>query len=301
MTVLVLIEPNDELSLQAVTLARSLGGELHGVSIGPADAPVDVLHVAEIDGTYAPAAWAAAVAQLVNQLSPSVVIAPGSDRGNEVLAHVAGRLDLPMAANVTDVRGDEVTRQRWGGTLLEEARIHSEPKLLSAAPFAFTTGTESAPSLVESFVPELSESDIAVRVVESVGASTGGISLADAKVVVSGGRGVGSSEAFAQLEELAALLDGAVGCSRVVTSAGWRPHTDQVGQTGTKVSPDLYIACGISGATQHIAGCKGAKKLLAINTDPEATIFSHADYAVVGNLHEVVPAITAELRKVRGA
>ena len=97
-----------------------------------------------------------------------------------------------------------------------------------------------------------------------------------------------------------ALLDGAVGCSRVVTSAGWRPHTDQVGQTGTKVSPDLYIACGISGATQHIAGCKGAKKLLAINDDPEATIFNHADYAVIGNLHEIVPAITAELRKVRG-
>src|SRR4029077_10879887 len=107
----------------------------------------------------------------------------------------------------TSVRGSERTGQRWGVTLLEEARIHSEPKLLSAAPFAFTTGTESAPSLVESFVPELSESDIAVRVVESVGASTGGISLADAKVVVSGGRGVGSSEAFAQLEELAALLD----------------------------------------------------------------------------------------------
>ena len=130
---------------------------------------------------------------------------------------------------------------------------------------------------------------------------TGGkVSLADAKVVVSGGRGVGSAEGFAILEDLAALLDGAVGCSRVVTSAGWRPHTDQVGQTGTKVSPDLYIACGISGATQHIAGCKGAKKLLAINSDPEATIFAHADYAVIGNLQEIVPAISAELRKARG-
>jgi electron transfer flavoprotein alpha subunit len=139
-----------------------------------------------------------------------------------------------------------------------------------------------------------------VQVVEHVAPDTGGISLADAKVVVSGGRGVGSSEGFAILEELAALLEGAVGCSRVVTSAGWRPHTDQVGQTGTKVSPDLYIACGISGATQHIAGVKGAKKLLAINDDPEATIFNHADYAVIGNLHEIVPAITAELRKVRG-
>src|SRR5262249_26067528 len=132
----------------------------------------------------------------------------------------------------------------------------------------------------------------AVQVVEHIAPDAGGKgSLADAKVVVSRGRGVGATEGFAILEELAAPLQGVVGCSRVVTSAGWRPHTDQVGQTGTKVSPDLYIACGISGATQHIAGCKGAKKLLAINADPEATIFSHADYAVIGDLHEIVPAI----------
>jgi electron transfer flavoprotein alpha subunit len=134
-----------------------------------------------------------------------------------------------------------------------------------------------------------------------VSESSGGVSLRDAKVVVSGGRGVGSAEAFAIIEELAGLLGGAVGCSRVVTSAGWRPHTDQVGQTGTKISADLYVACGISGATQHIAGAKGAKKILAINSDPEAPIFASADYAVVGDLHEIVPAISAELRRVRGS
>ena len=301
MTVLVLIEPDDELSLQAVTLARALGGEVHGISIGHAEAPVDVLHVATIDGSYAPAAWAASVVQVVERVAPDTVVAPGSERGNEVLAHVAARLDVPLAANVIEVRGDELTRQRWGGTLLEEARVHSDLKLLTAAPFAFTPSVESTQTRIEPFVPDLTEADTAVRVVETVSASTGGVSLADAKVVVSGGRGVGSSEGFAILEELAALLEGAVGCSRVVTSAGWRPHTDQVGQTGTKVSPDLYIACGISGATQHIAGCKGAKKLLAINADPEATIFGHADYAVVGDLHEIVPAITAELRKAREA
>ncbi|MGB8880647.1 MAG: FAD-binding protein, partial [Solirubrobacteraceae bacterium] len=133
-----------------------------------------------------------------------------------------------------------------------------------------------------------------------VQAEAAGVSLADADVVVSGGRGVGSAEGFVVIEELAALLGGAVGCSRAVTSAGWRPHTDQVGQTGTKVSPSLYIACGISGATQHMAGCKGAKKLLAINPDAEASIFASADYAVFGDLHEVVPAISAEIRKVRG-
>jgi electron transfer flavoprotein alpha subunit len=140
-----------------------------------------------------------------------------------------------------------------------------------------------------------------VQVAEHVDAVHAGISLAEAKVVVSGGRGVGSADGFAMLEELAGLLDAAVGCSRVVTSSGWRPHTDQVGQTGTKVSPDLYIACGISGATQHIAGCKGAKKILAINSDAEAPILASADYAVIGDLTEIVPAITAELRKARSA
>ena len=276
MSALVFVEPDDELSLQAMTLAQSLG---------------DVRAVT-IDGPYAPSAWATA---LIEAAGADHIVAPGSERGNEILAHVAAQLDLPMAANVTEVRGDELTRQRWGGTLLEEARLHSERKLLSAAPFAFAPAETPA---AETLSPDLGG---AVQVAEHVAPDTGGkVSLADAKVVVSGGRGVGSSEGFAILEELAALLDGAVGCSRVVTSAGWRPHTDQVGQTGTKVSPDLYIACGISGATQHIAGCKGAKKLLAINDDPEATIFNHADYAVVGNLHEIVPAITAELRKARG-
>jgi electron transfer flavoprotein alpha subunit len=276
MTIVVLIEPDDELSLQAVTLASSLG-EVRAVGV---------------EGPYAPAAWAQA---LVETAAGATIVGPGSDRGNEVLAHVAAQLDLPFAANVTDVRGDEVTRARWGGTLLEEARVHAGQKLYTAAPFAFAA---AAPPPVETLRPELGE---AVQVLEHVSPDTGGkVSLADARVVVSGGRGVGSAEGFAILEELAELLDGAVGCSRVVTSAGWRPHTDQVGQTGTKVSPDLYIACGISGATQHIAGCKGAKKLLAINDDPEATIFTHADYAVIGNLHEIVPAITAELRKARG-
>ena len=281
MTVMVLMEsPDDELSRQALTLAQSLDGDVQAVTV---------------DGPYAPAAWAKAIVEAGGDAD---VVGPGSDRGNEVLAHVAAQLDLPFAANVTEVRGDELTRIRWGGTLLEEARLHAPRRLLTAAPFAFPPlSVESTQSRV--LTPEL---DGAVAVVDHVAPDTGGkVSLADAKVVVSGGRGVGSAEGFAILEELAALLDAAVGCSRVVTSAGWRPHTDQVGQTGTKVSPDLYIACGISGATQHIAGCKGAKKLLAINADREATIFAHADYAVVGDLHEIVPAITAELRKARSS
>ena len=216
-----------------------------------------------------------------------------------MLAHVAARLDLPMAANCISVTpGDpaSVTRVRWGGSLLEEARVHGSPLLLTVAPHAVAADPAAA---VE--VEELAAAEDPVRVSERVPTATAGVSLADADVVVSGGRGVGSAEGFAVIEELAQLLGGAVGCSRAVTSAGWRPHTDQVGQTGTKIAPEIYIACGISGATQHMAGCKGAKKLLAINPDGEASIFASADYGVIGDLHEVVPAISAEIRKARGA
>ena len=140
-----------------------------------------------------------------------------------------------------------------------------------------------------------------MRVVGRVPAPAGGVSLTDAKVVVSGGRGAGSAEGFGPVVELVGLLGAAVGCSRAVTIAGWRPHTEQVGQTGTKIAPELYIASGISGATQHLAGCKGAKRILAINKDPEAPIMSAADYAVIGDMAEVLPAISAAIRRARGA
>jgi electron transfer flavoprotein alpha subunit len=271
----VLFTEGDDLSLQALTLAETLG---------------DVRAVT-VDGPYQPAAWAAAIAAAAE--GAEAIVAAGSDHGNELLAHVAALLDQPFAANVTAVDGDVVTRIRWGGSLVEEARLHGSPKILSVAPH---TQAAAAPVPVEALTAPDDGSPI---VLETVAESSGGVSLRDAKVVVSGGRGVGSSEGFAIIEELAALLGAAVGCSRVVTSAGWRPHTDQVGQTGTKISADLYIACGISGATQHIAGAKGAKKILAINDDKEAPIFASADYAVIGDLHEIVPAISAELRKVR--
>jgi electron transfer flavoprotein alpha subunit len=265
---------------------------------------VATAHVAEDEHlhAYAPGAWAQSAIELAERLGASAVVAAGSNRGNEVLSHVAARLDLPLAANCTAIRGGsplEVTRVRWGGSLLEEARLHGEPALLTVAPHtvAVTADAGGDPPSIEAFSPSLDETDLAVQVSDHVATVTAGISLADAKVVVSGGRGVGSADGFAILEELAGVLGAAVGCSRVVTSAGWRPHTDQVGQTGTKVSPDLYIACGISGATQHIAGCKGAKKILVINSDAEAPIMSSADYAVIGDLAAIVPAITAELQK----
>ena len=280
----------DELSQQAVAFAGGLGGDVQAIAFDPSQ-------------DYAPAAWAQTLVELAGARSATAVVAPGTDRGNEVLAHVAAKLGQPMAANCLSVTpGDptSVVRMRWGGSLLEEAEVHGSPLLLTAAPHAVAAVPLSDVEIV-TVSGSASAADRVVCVVERIPAATGGVSLAEADVVVSGGRGVGSAEGFSVIEELAALLGGAVGCSRAVTSAGWRPHTDQVGQTGTKVSPEIYIACGISGATQHMAGCKGAKRLLAINPDGEASIFASADYAVIGDLHEIVPAISAEIRKARGS
>ena len=273
MNLLCFVEPEDDLSAQAVGFARTLGDT----------------RVVSFEAAYQPAAWARALAA-----EPAdAIVAAGSERGNELLAHVGAILDQPFAANATAIDGDVVTRQRWGGSLLEEAQLHGSPLLLTVAPH-----TQPAAEIgdVETLI---AEDDGSPRVLERIEEASTGVSLREAKVVVGGGRGVGSAEGFAIIEELAGLLGGTVGCSRVVTSAGWRPHTDQVGQTGTKISADLYVACGISGATQHIAGAKGAKRILAINSDPEAPILAVADYAVIGDLHEVVPAISAELREAK--
>jgi len=290
MAVLVLME-DGEPSLQMLTLAHEFGDPLHAVRMDAVE-------------PFAPDAMAAILAGAADELAVSAVFAAGTDRGNEVMARLAARAGLPLAANcIAATPGDpvEVVRQRWGGSLLEAALLRSPRCLITVTPHTFAIAEGAAPIEVEvkPLLERLEPADLIVQVKEHVAPPGGGVSLAEAKVVVSGGRGVGSKEGFAIIEELAGLLGARVGCSGVVTSAGWRPHSDQVGQTGTKISPELYVACGISGATQHMAGCKGAKRILAINSDPEAPIMSLADYAVVGDLKEIVPAISAEIRKSR--
>ena len=254
---------------------------------------------------YAPVAWAASLGEIATSVGAVAVIAPGTERGTEVLAHLAARTGLPMAANVVAVTaGDrwQVTRQRWAGSLLEEAWLDGEPRLVTVAvhalqPAAVTAGGP-APAVVR-VTPTLTDADLRVRVTGRVETTSDKVSLTEARVVVGGGRGIGSAEGFAILEELADLLGGAVGVSRVVTSAGWKPHSMQIGQTGLRIAPDLYIACGISGAIQHIVGCKSAKQILVINKDPDAPILGRAAYAVIGDVHTVVPAISAEIRRSR--
>jgi electron transfer flavoprotein alpha subunit len=265
------------------------------------------VHQAQHDllGDYGPEAWGHTVAALVAETAPRAVLAPGSERGNEVLAHAAARMDLPLATNAIAVEpGDgawSVTRLRWGGSLLEQAALEAPVALVTIAPHAVEAvpAEEPARPVLMPFTPDLDPALARTVVRERVVTATG-ITLATAPVVVGGGRGVGSEEGFAPLERLADLLGGVVGCSRVVTNQGWRPHSDQVGQTGTQIAPQLYIACGISGAVQHWAGAKSSKHVLAINADPEANMVTQADFAVIGDLHEVVPAIIAEIERVRG-
>ncbi len=299
----------DPVSLQALTLARGLDPDVHAVVAGDAGPladdlaahGADVIHVATDDvfADFAPQATGHALAELVTTLSPAAVLAGGTARGNEVMAHAAAFLDAPMAADCTAIvlgSPSEVVRARWGGNLLEEASVDAPILLATVLPHAIEAEESAAAGEKRAFAPALTEADRAVRVVERTGAAAAGVTLAEARAVVSGGRGMGGPEAFGMLEDLAALLGGTVGCSRVVTSEGWRPHAEQVGQTGTKVAPDLYVACGISGATQHLAGCKNSKTLVAINTDAQAPIMQAADYAVVGDLHAFLPLLISQAR-----
>ena len=306
----------DQLSLRALTAARKLGQDVEAVVIGSEGAALagivgeygaKTLHVATHANItdYTPMATGRALKDLVEKLKPAAVLAAGSPRGNEQLAHLAAFLDLPMAAECSEITlgsPHHVLRARWAGNLIESANVHAD--LLIATVLAFSTEPETAnggAATVVEFEPVLQPQDYAVKVLSrDAGESKGGVTLVDAKVIVSGGRGVGGPEGFGQIEELATLLGGTVGCSRVVTSSGWRPHAEQVGQTGTKVAPDLYIAAGISGAMQHIAGMKNSKTIVVINTDPEAPILGYADYAIIGDLHQVIPALTSAIRQAKG-
>jgi len=303
-------------SLEALTAGRALaadmGAPMEAVVVGDADLTAvageygaSAVHQVTnaMLSDYGPDAWGEAVAQLARSAAPAAVMAVGTDRGNEVMAQIAARLDLPFVANCLSIEpGDSwsMTRVQWGGSLLEDSTLTADIKLVSFAHHAVeaAAGGATTPS-VTSFDADL-DASLAATVITDRVVLASGVTLSTAPVVVSGGRGVGSEDAFAPLEELAELLGGRVGCSRAVTNNGWRPHSDQVGQTGTRIAPEIYIACGISGAIQHWVGAMASKNILAINTDSDANMVTKAGYAVIADLHEVVPAISAEIRRRRG-
>lgn len=309
-------EPTEE-SLQLLTFAREVsaldGSSVHVAAFGEGSesladelGPYGVSTVHPFTGsgldTYAPEAWAEAIWQAAQSCGTGAIVAPGTDRGNEVLARVGAEQDLPFVANCLSVEGTDVldiTRQRWGGSLIERATLDAEVALLSAPlhEFPIEEAAEASDPAVEPVEVSISDEHLAVVMDRFEPSEEEGISLKDATIVIGGGRGVGSAEGFEVLEELADELGAAVGSSRAAVNEGWRPHDDQIGQTGEKISPTIYIATGISGAVQHMVGCKGSDHILAINTDEEAGIMQKATWAVVADLHEVVPAVTEEVRK----
>ncbi|WP_299440856.1 electron transfer flavoprotein subunit alpha/FixB family protein [uncultured Phycicoccus sp.] len=317
MSVLVLVEVEEGrtslVSREALTFARALGaGDVHAVVVGAAsaatvadcrDAGVAVVHEA-VDPAldrYAAAAWAAVVEAAGRAARADLVVAPGTGRGNEVLAHVAARRGLQMAANVVSVTSLAplvVERQVVGGAALERATVSSRVRLLTMAGHAVEPSPAATPgeARVSPLAVPVDPRDMRAQVVRverrEKGDSAG---LAGARVVVGAGRGAGGPDGFAAVDALAERLGGAVGVSRVVTSLGWRPHHEQVGQTGSRIAPDLYLACGISGSIQHWAGCASSRTIIAVNTDAEAPMVTKADYAVIGDMHEVLPAVLDEL------
>jgi electron transfer flavoprotein alpha subunit len=319
--VLCLVEQDDDGVIEASRRALSVATEFAATSASPVvavlvdtvatatSATLGTLGVSEARlvtwsdlDAYAPLAWARALTDLAALTSASAIVAAGTDRGNEVMAHAGALSDLPMVANcfsAARLESGDVTlsRQRWAGSLLEDATLAARLALLTVAFDGVEVREVAAPHEVSmtDYRADARSEDLEVRVADWT-KRPGGISLAEAKVVVGGGRGVGSAEAFASLDELAQLLNAAVGVSRAVTSLGWRSHSQQVGQTGTRISPDLYLAAGISGATQHLAGCQSAKVLVAINTDADSPIMSRADYAVIGDLNAVIPALVSAIR-----
>ncbi|PCC51928.1 electron transfer flavoprotein subunit alpha/FixB family protein [Brevibacterium aurantiacum] len=251
---------------------------------------------------YSAAAWAQALVDIAPETG--TVLASGTPRGMELMAHVAVRAGERMAANVVAADEEGLLRQVLGGTAFERLTLDGDLQVLTIAGHACNPEETTATSPeVLNYELDIANDDLRTQVIRTEvhtadGNDTSG--LTQARAVVGAGRGVGSENGFGEVLELVDHLGGALGVSRVVTGLGWRPHAEQVGQTGSRISPDVYIACGISGAIQHMAGIEGAKTLIAINTDEESTMVQRADYAIIGDLHEVVGAVNEEIRSRRG-
>ncbi len=312
MTVLVIAEQVDgafrKVTFEALTAARALGGDVNALVLGDgieaAAAELGAYGAAKIlvadDAAladYTVDAYTNVVADVIVQSNPSVVMIGATTQGKELSARLSARLDAPMASDCIDVKleGDQVvaTRPMYGGKILADVALSGAPAVVSLRPNTISAEEAPADGAVEKVAATVGE----VRTqVKSKQLETGKIDLTEAEVVVSGGRGMGGED-YSSIEALADALGAAVGASRSAVDEGWRSASDQVGQTGKTVSPNLYIACGISGAIQHLAGMSSSKVIVAINKDPEAPIFAKADYGIVGDLFEVVPALTEEIKK----
>lgn len=248
---------------------------------------------------YTTDAYTNILANIIKPLDPELIIIGASTQGKDLAARLAARLDAGMAMECVAIRlensGLVFTRPMFGGKVLADVEIEGTPKIAAVRPNVMSITESPKAASVEK--ADIRAGDVATSVIETKAEAGDKVELTEADIIVSGGRGTGGD--YAVIEELAALFGGAVGASRSAVDEGWRPHSDQVGQTGKVVSPNLYVACGISGAIQHLAGMSTSKYIVAINKDPEAPIFSKADFGVTGDLFEVVPEIIEEVKKLK--
>lgn len=239
------------------------------------------------------------LADVISQTAPQIIIMGATSQGKDLSARLSARLNAPLAVDCVRLKFEDnaliATRPIYGGKVLADVTMQGTPLMITVRPKAMAVEPNSGDGVVE--VLDVAVEAPVVKVIAQNLAS-GKVELTEADVVVTGGKGMGGND-FAILEDLAKLLEGAVGASRSAVDEGWRPAADQVGQTGKVVSPNLYIASGVSGAIQHLAGMSSSKIIVAINKDPEAPIFQKADYGIVGDLFEVVPLLAAEIKKVK--
>ncbi|STO08781.1 electron transfer flavoprotein subunit alpha/FixB family protein [Exiguobacterium aurantiacum] len=250
---------------------------------------------------YTPDGYGQVLRQLIDQEGPDMIVLGHTALGKDIAPKLAARLDAGLISDVVSIEGSgkdaEFVRPIYSGKAFEKVKFKDSVMFFTIRPNNIDSLPRQAGASVSVETPSVELKDLAMIVKEVVRKATGKVDLAEAKVIVAGGRGVKSEEGFKPLEELAELLGGAVGASRGACDADYCDYALQIGQTGKVVTPDLYIACGISGAIQHLAGMSNAKVIVAINKDPEANIFTVADYGIVGDLFDVVPLLTEEFRK----
>ena len=248
---------------------------------------------------YTTDAYTNVLAELIQAADPAVIITGASAQGKDLSGRLAARLDAGVAMDCTAIKLDNgnltYTRPMFGGKIIANVEIEGFPQIVAIRPNVMDAVENSKESAIEK--PAVQVGDVKTKVVEMKMETGDKLELTEADIIVSGGRGTGGD--YAAIEALANELGAAVGASRSAVDEGWRPHSDQVGQTGKTVSPTLYVACGISGAIQHLAGMSTSKYIVAINKDAEAPIFSKADFGIVGDLFELVPAIAAEVKKLK--